>query len=120
MSGTGMSDTVRVTTEVRVPEPDLTAAEIIRRAAALKPMIRAQADESERRGTYSDELHQEFLKAGFYRMVQPRRFGGYEFDLPTFWRAMVEISTGDPGTGWGLTLGSHHAWVIGSYWPERA
>ena len=114
-----MSDTVRVTTEVRVPEPDLTAAEIVRRAAALKPMIRAQADESERRGTYSDELHQEFLKAGFYRMVQPRRFGGYEFDLPTFWRAMVEISTGDPGTGWGLTLGSHHAWVVGSFWSER-
>jgi 3-hydroxy-9,10-secoandrosta-1,3,5(10)-triene-9,17-dione monooxygenase len=47
-------------------------------------------------------------------------FGGYEFDLPTFWRAMVKISEGDPGVGWGLTLGSHHAFVLGSYWPEQA
>ena len=116
-----MADTARMTaTEVPVPEPDLTSTEIVRRAAALKERIRDEQDESERRGCYSEGLHQEFLKAGFYRMVQPRRFGGYEFDLPTFWRAMVEISTGDPGTGWGLTLGSHHAWVLGSYWPERA
>jgi 3-hydroxy-9,10-secoandrosta-1,3,5(10)-triene-9,17-dione monooxygenase len=116
-----MADTARTTAaDVPAPEPDLTAAEIVRRAAALKPLIREQQEESERRGCYSEELHRKFLEAGFYRMLQPRRFGGYEFDLPTFWRAMVEISTGDPGTGWGLTLGSHHAWVIGSYWPERA
>ncbi len=115
-----MSDTAGTTTrEVQPPEPDLTPTEIVRRAAALKPLVREHQDESERRGCYSEQLHEEFLKAGFYRMVQPRRFGGYEFDLPTFWRAMVEIATGDPGTGWGLTLGSHHAFVVGSHWPER-
>jgi 3-hydroxy-9,10-secoandrosta-1,3,5(10)-triene-9,17-dione monooxygenase len=106
--------------EVPVPEPELTPAEIVRRAAALRPLIREQQEESERRGYYSEALHREFLRAGFYRMVQPRRFGGYEFDFPTFWRAMIEISRGDPGTGWCLTLGSHHAWVVGSHWPERA
>jgi 3-hydroxy-9,10-secoandrosta-1,3,5(10)-triene-9,17-dione monooxygenase len=108
------------TPEVSPPEPDLTSEEIIARAAALRPMLRDQQDESERRGCYSEEIHAEFLKAGFYRMVQPRRFGGYEFDLPTFWRAMVNISEGDPGSGWCLTLGSHHAFVVGSFWPERA
>ncbi len=105
---------------VPVPEPGLTSTEIIGRAAALKPMLREQQEESERRGVYSEGIHQEFLKAGFYRMLQPRRYGGYEFDLPTFWRAMVQISEGDPGSGWCLTLGSHHAFVVGSYWPERA
>ena len=106
--------------EVQAPEPDLTADEIIRRAEALKPMVRDQAEESEQRGYHSEELFHEFCKAGFYRMLQPRRFGGYEFDLPTFWRAMVQISEGDPGTGWCLTLATHHAWVIGSHWPEQA
>jgi 3-hydroxy-9,10-secoandrosta-1,3,5(10)-triene-9,17-dione monooxygenase len=116
-----MAETAHATKpEVPAPEPDLTGAEMVRRAAALRPMVRDQQDESERLGCYSEELHQEFLRAGFYRMVQPRRFGGYECDLPTFWRAMIEISTGDPGTGWGLTLGSHHAFVVGSHWPERA
>lgn len=106
--------------EVQPPEPDLTPAEIVRRAAALKPLLRDEQDASEQRGHYSEAIHRKFLEAGFYRMVQPRRFGGYEFDLPTFWRAMVKISEGDPGAGWCLTLGSHHAWVLGSYWPERA
>ena len=110
----------RLASEVPVPEPNLTSEEIIARAEALKPMLRDQQDESERRGCYSPEIHQEFVRAGFYRMLQPRRFGGYEFDLPTFWRAMVQISEGDPGSGWCLTLGSHHAFVVGSFWPERA
>jgi 3-hydroxy-9,10-secoandrosta-1,3,5(10)-triene-9,17-dione monooxygenase len=106
--------------DVPVPEPYLTPTEAVRRARALKPTIREQQDESERRGYYSEGLHQAFLGAGFYRLVQPRRFGGYEFDFPTFWRVMVEVSEGDPGTGWCLTLGTHHAWVLGSHWSERA
>jgi 3-hydroxy-9,10-secoandrosta-1,3,5(10)-triene-9,17-dione monooxygenase len=106
--------------EVLAPEPDLSPAQIIARAEALKPILREQQDDAERRGCYSEAVHEEFLRAGFYRMVQPRRFGGYEFDLPTFWKTMVRISEGDPGSGWCLTLGSHHAFVIGSRYPERA
>jgi 3-hydroxy-9,10-secoandrosta-1,3,5(10)-triene-9,17-dione monooxygenase len=95
MSGLGATEV-----EVAAPEPGLTPDQIIARAAALKPMIRDAQDESERLGRYTDALHHEFLNAGFYRMLQPRRFGGYEFDLPTFWKTMVHISEGDPGTGW--------------------
>jgi 3-hydroxy-9,10-secoandrosta-1,3,5(10)-triene-9,17-dione monooxygenase len=102
------------------PEPDLTPAEIIDRAKALRPLVRAEAPEAEKRGYYSDRLHEEFVKAGFYRMLQPRRFGGYEFDVPTFFKVMVEISAGDPGTGWCLCLGSGHALQVGSYYSPRA
>jgi 3-hydroxy-9,10-secoandrosta-1,3,5(10)-triene-9,17-dione monooxygenase len=101
--------------EVSPPEPDLTAHEIVARAHALIPMLRAQQDEAERLGQHTEAVEREFVAAGFYRMLQPRRFGGYEFDVPTFWKAMLAISTGDPGTGWGLTLGSHHALVVGAY-----
>jgi 3-hydroxy-9,10-secoandrosta-1,3,5(10)-triene-9,17-dione monooxygenase len=37
--------------------------------------------------------------------------------MKTFWKTMLAISSGDPGTGWGLTLGTHHALVVGAYWP---
>ena len=104
--------------EVPAPEPDLTSHEIIARARALIPLIRDQQEEAERLGYHTEALDREFVKAGFYRMLQPRRFGGYEFDLPTFWKAMIAISSGDPGTGWGLTLGTHHALVVGAYFPE--
>jgi 3-hydroxy-9,10-secoandrosta-1,3,5(10)-triene-9,17-dione monooxygenase len=105
---------------IPVPEPDLTPRELIRRAAAFKPRLRAEQDEADARGTYSEALHREFVRAGFYRCCQPRMFGGYEFDLVTFYRVMLEISSGHPGTGWGLALAASHAFEIASHWPERA
>ena len=79
------SATARVI-EVPAPEPDLTSHEIIARARALIPLIRDQQEEAERLGYHTEALDREFVGAGFYRMLQPRRFGGYEFDLPTFGR----------------------------------
>jgi 3-hydroxy-9,10-secoandrosta-1,3,5(10)-triene-9,17-dione monooxygenase len=101
-----------------VPEPELRPEEMIARAQAMIPMLREQQDDAEARGYYSEAVHAEFVKAGFSRAMQPRRFGGYEFDLLTFVKTMVAISTGDPGTGWCLTLGSSHAWVVASHYPE--
>jgi hypothetical protein len=60
---------------VPVPEPDLMPRELIARAAALKPLLRAQQTENDERGAYSPELHEAFVKAGLYRTVQPRLFG---------------------------------------------
>lgn len=105
--------------EVPVPEPGLAPQEIIARAQALIPQVREQQEEAERLGHHTDALEREFVKAGFYRILQPRRFGGYEFDLPTFWKAMLAVATGDPGTGWGLTLGSHHALVVGAHFSAE-
>ena len=104
---------------IEVPEPDLRPAEMIARAEALIPAIRAEQDESEHRGYYSERLHEQFREAGFSRILQPRRYGGYEFDLETFYRVMVAISTGDPGVGWCLTLGSSHAAMVASHFPEE-
>jgi 3-hydroxy-9,10-secoandrosta-1,3,5(10)-triene-9,17-dione monooxygenase len=101
-----------------VPEPDLTPEEIIARARALRSRLRAEQDEAEERGGYSDGMHREFLNAGFYRILQPRMFGGYEFDITTFYKTMLEISIGHPGTGWCLTLCASHPWVVGSHWDE--
>jgi len=106
------------TQEVPVPEPDLTPEAVVGRARALIPAIRAQQDEAERLGHHTPELDRQFAAAGFYRILQPRRFGGYEFGLPVFWRVMLAVSAGDPGTGWGLTLGAHHALVVGAWFSE--
>jgi len=109
-----------VRTVLPVPEPDLTPQELIARAAALKPLLREQQAANDERGCYSPELHQAFLNAGLYRTVQPRMFGGYEFDIVTFYRAMLEIAHGHPSAGWCLALCASHAFLIASHWPEQA
>jgi 3-hydroxy-9,10-secoandrosta-1,3,5(10)-triene-9,17-dione monooxygenase len=105
---------------VAVPEPALGPQELVARARALIPRIRSEQDAAEERGRYSEELHREFQRAGFYRICQPRRFGGYEFSLTTFLRTMVAVSSGDPGSGWCLTLGASHALVVASFFGEEA
>ena len=53
-------------------------------------------------------------------MLQPKRFGGYEFEPITFYKIIVEIARGDPATGWCLALAASHALIVGSHWPEAA
>jgi len=105
---------------VPVPEPSLTQDEMVARARALQPRLRAEQDETERRGVHSREIHEEFRKAGFYRCLQPRRFGGYEFDLKTYYRIAVELARGDPSAAWCLTVGGGHSLMLGSYFDEQA
>ena len=94
--------------------------ELIDRAIALRSLIRADAAEAEKRGCYSAELHRKFKEADFYRILQPRKFGGLELDVPSFYRVMIEIAMGDPGIGWCLCLGAGHALQVGSYFSEAA
>jgi len=105
---------------VGAPEADLTPEAMIARAVALRDMIRADQDEAEARGTYSEALHREFLNAGFYRALQPKMFGGYEFPVSVFYKTMLEVSRGDPGIGWCLTLCASHPFLVASHWPEAA
>ena len=96
------------------------AAELVARADALRPRLLEEQAATEQRTKYSQELHELFTEAGFYRLLQPRRYGGLELDVPTFYRVMMSISRGCPSTGWMLTLGSGHALQIASCWPEEA
>jgi 3-hydroxy-9,10-secoandrosta-1,3,5(10)-triene-9,17-dione monooxygenase len=105
---------------IPVPEPDLTPGEIVARAEAMRPVLLEEQAETEERGTYSEAIHERFLEAGFYRLLQPRRFGGYEFDLPTFAKVILAISRGCPSTGWCLCLASGHAMNLASLFSEQA
>jgi 3-hydroxy-9,10-secoandrosta-1,3,5(10)-triene-9,17-dione monooxygenase len=98
------------------PEPDVTPAEMIQRARSFQPRLRDEQEATERRGTYSPEMHDAFTQAGFYRLLQPRRFGGYEFDVPTFLKVITELARGCPASAWCLCLAAgHHIQMAGLF-----
>ena len=97
------------------PEPQLTAQEMIRRAEGLRPLLRARQEETELSGNISADTNAQLIKAGFYRVLQPRLFGGYEFDLPTYVRVMMAVSRGCPETGWVLSLTSGHVFQLAGF-----
>jgi 3-hydroxy-9,10-secoandrosta-1,3,5(10)-triene-9,17-dione monooxygenase len=114
----GMGDGVKPATVPSQPEP--TPKQLIARAVALRETLLAQQAEVEERTYYSQEMHEEFQRAGFYRMYVPRRYGGYEVDVPTYMRVLIELARGCPNTAWCMGLAANHALQIGSYFPERA
>ena len=65
---------------IPVPEPNLTPREMVERATSLRPFLRDKQAETEAARRILDEVNERFVAAGFYRLLQPKRFGGYEFD----------------------------------------
>jgi 3-hydroxy-9,10-secoandrosta-1,3,5(10)-triene-9,17-dione monooxygenase len=105
---------------VAQPEPGLTAAEVVARAEEIAPTLVARQAETEERTYYAPDTHELFREAGFYRILVPRRYGGYEFGIDTFMRVTQTLTRACPSTGWMYCLGSAHALAVGSLFPERA
>ena len=101
-------------------EQSTSAEALIARATALVPLLREQQEEADRRGFYSDAVHQALLAAGLYRVLQPKMFGGHELDVGTLLAIVTEISRGHPSSGWCFTLASSHSLILASHWGEQA
>lgn len=97
---------------------EIDADELVRRARELSSEIKADAIAAEQRGTYSPELHERFLEAGFYSIFQPKIYGGLEAGLVAQYRTMMEISRADTGIAWCLTLGTHHTLPLVAHFSE--
>ena len=104
---------------IQPPEPDLAPDQMLERARALRPTLIANQGRCEAEGRVPQDVNDQLVKAGFYRIVQPRRFGGYEFDVPTFYKVMMEIARGCPETAWVLALTAGHPLLL-AFFPEQA
>jgi len=93
---------------------------MLRRASAMVPVLRERQAECERLGRIPQITNDEFVENGFYRILQPRRFGGYEYGMPTFARVMMEISRGCASSGWVLALTGGHAIMLSAFFSEEA
>ena len=101
------------------PEPQLTPKELVGRADSMRAKLRERQLLCEQSGRLPPESHADFVNAGFYRTLQPRCFGGYEFDLPTFTKVIMAISRGCTESGWVLALISGHPVLMAGF-PEQA
>ncbi|MFE5393068.1 acyl-CoA dehydrogenase family protein [Streptomyces sp. NPDC056568] len=89
------------------------------RAAALVPLLRANAARTEEGRRVVDENIEALTRAGLFRMTLPKRFGGHEADLRTFLQVGSELARGCASTAWVATLVNVCNWMVGLY-PERA
>ena len=97
----------------------ITEAEIITRARAMLPELRQRAAEVEALRRLPDDLNRAFAKAGFYKIMQPRHYGGLELDFGTQTELGCELGRACGSASWVATITCCHAWLAGMF-PKEA
>ncbi|MYR06913.1 hydroxylase [Gordonia sp. SID5947] len=80
--------------------------------AALADEIRGQADEAERLGRLPDETAKKLKAAGPIRLLQPKKYGGYEAHPREFAETVMAAASLDGATGWVCGIVGVHPWQL--------
>ena len=87
-------------------------AKIVQRAHDMIPELVARQAETEERGYYAPDTHAAFKEAGFYNILVPKKFGGLDLDVKTYYQVVMAFASGCPSTSWQFCLGSAHALTV--------
>lgn len=94
-------------------------SELIERAREIGALARERALETEKQRHVSANLVGRMRDAQLFRVMQPARFGGFEYGYEVFVELVAAVAAGDGSTGWVYSLGAVHPWLIACY-PEEA
>ncbi|HML09732.1 MAG TPA: acyl-CoA dehydrogenase family protein [Stellaceae bacterium] len=90
--------TVATVRRLSIPSPD----ELIERARAMVPEIRALAEETEKNRNVFPHIIDKIRDAELLRTCRPKEFGGFEHDGETALKIAMTISAACASTGWSV------------------
>lgn len=96
-----------------VPETDnVSRAELVRRAREMVPNLIERAAQADRDGKVPVETVEEMKQAGFFRILQPKRYGGFEMSPEVFYDVQMTLAEGCVSTAWILGVLGVHPWQL--------
>ena len=98
-----------------VPSP----AEMVARARAMIPRLRERAAEGERQRRIAKETIAEMQEAGLFRVLQPKRWDGFELPVGTYFDIEMALAEGDMSVAWVYGVVGTHPWGL-SLFDNRA
>ncbi|MCY1352693.1 Flavin-dependent monooxygenase, oxygenase subunit HsaA [compost metagenome] len=100
-------------------DPKKLAARLIARAGQMIPVLAERAAQAESEARIPAETIADMQAAGFFKVLQPRRYGGYELDPQTFFRIQMALARGCMSTAWVYGVVGVHNWQLALF-DERA
>jgi alkylation response protein AidB-like acyl-CoA dehydrogenase len=94
-------------------------SELLARARRIRPILEANAEETDRLRHLAGANVQALRETGLCRLMVPRRIGGYETDIRTYIAVMAELGQSCGSTAWTASLLNVCAWLTGLF-PESA
>lgn len=95
----------------------MTHDECIQAARDLAPLLSEKAREAEIARRPLDEVIEAVRDSGLFSMMVPKRYGGDELDIDTFFEVVLILSEADAAMGWLIGFYIEHAYWLSAY-PE--
>ncbi|MDN3653801.1 acyl-CoA dehydrogenase family protein [Thalassotalea ponticola] len=95
------------------------AKALVEKAHALGPLLAANAHQADEDGKVCPEVIAAIDEAGLFRILQPKRWGGYEMDPRVFYRCQMALAQHCMSTAWMYGVIGVHFWQL-SLFPEQA
>src|SRR5262245_60689340 len=92
-----------------------TAAELVARARALHPALKARAAAADQARRIPAETIRDYHEAGFFKILQPKRWGGYEMDPQVFFDVQMALAEADTSSGWVYGIAAVHNFQLGLF-----
>lgn len=97
-----------------------TPEDVVARARELVPFLRKQASVHREARRVTPDTINVLKEAGLLRVLQPRRYGGYEMNPSVFAEVQITLASGDPSTGFIYGVLSVHSFHLGFYDEQAA
>jgi 3-hydroxy-9,10-secoandrosta-1,3,5(10)-triene-9,17-dione monooxygenase len=113
MAGSGLKPTTSVPSEPNADERAYAA--MIARAKALISQWRARASKTEDLRRLPAETERDLHESGLFRILQPKRVGGSEFDYVALVDCADAIGQADASAAWNFANLSSHHWMLAMF-----
>ena len=95
-------------------------AELIRKARDLVPLLRTREAQAIANRQVPDETIRDFIEAGFFKVLQPERYGGYELSPSIYCEIARTLAEGCMGSAWVYGVIAVHNWQLALFDPRAA
>src|SRR3954468_20505646 len=99
-----MSNNLAVIQPLATTDDEDVRQKIVQRAHEMIPELVARQAETEARTHYAPDTHEAFKEAGFYEILNPKKFGGFDLGVKTYYQVVMALGTGCPSTAWQFCL----------------
>lgn len=91
------------------------AADLVARARALGPRLKERAPGADSARRLPAETIRDFQEAGLFKVLQPKRWGGYEMDPQTFFEVQMALAEACTSSGWVYGIVAVHNFQLGLF-----
>lgn len=108
------------TSQMHHTEASISPDDIIKRARALVPILREREAQAISDRQVPRETIAAFQDAGFFKILQPRRYGGYEMSPAVYCEVAKTLAEGCMGSAWVYGVVAVHNWQLALFDPQAA